>query len=179
MLTLCTSGGNQTLHGPRGVGGSHQLPARCFPPDRHVCGGTGAVGAGGPLHCIWWYEDMSCYSSLTNLTSNCAVISAILLKSDWHLSCNWSGSTPWSHKHIFQYVLLSLGLLNKPVTVSGVSWLLSIIGVWSNGTILIRCGKWSRPQGLLWQRSSFVTTSLSTVHDGIERMIECDGRSSG
>lgn len=61
----------------------------------------------------------------------------------------------WQHSLItqtnFWYFFLLLGLLNKPVTVSGVSWLLSIIGVWSNGTILIRCGQWSRPQGLLWQ----------------------------
>ncbi len=78
----------------------------------------------------------------------------------------------WQHCLItrthFQYVFLSLGLLNKPVTVSAVSSLLSIIGVWSNGTILIRSGQWSRPQGLLWQ------ASLSAVLDGIEWMTDRD-----
>lgn len=88
VVSLCAPGGNQALHGPGGVGGGHQLPARLFPQDRYVCGRAGAVGAGGPLHCIWWYECVSCCSSKTVLTSHSTVVS-VVPQSFWILNSYW------------------------------------------------------------------------------------------
>lgn len=49
LESIVLPGGYEALHGSRGAGGSHQLPARLLPEDRHVCYGLGAVGAGVPL----------------------------------------------------------------------------------------------------------------------------------
>lgn len=56
--TLCLNGvgGNPTLHGSRGSGGCHQLPAWLLPAYRHVRLRTRTVGARVTVHCCRRWE---------------------------------------------------------------------------------------------------------------------------